>query len=379
MITPGRPPQNYSPNINGFRGVCVLLVFLHHVANSGLPPAPDQTSAWQPLLHALFMSFGYGVELFFMISGYVIVQSLRRHATIAAFLLDRVLRIFPVWVPVALFLFVARGLVGGNFAPDALTGWLVFSAANLLLLPPILPMSLLHPASWSLTYEWVFYIISALAALIWRSPRSLPAAKMLWCLTVVLLLCCYPRALFFLPGVLVALAPSVVKPLQRLPLLVYPALPIFLMTWYSTGIFAAQYKIPLWSSIAEGHGVAIVVALVAATQIIACVAVTGIAPGLPALRSRVAQQLGTISYSFYLVHPIVMSAEKQLLLKVMPTAPGNLLVLSIFSIVALATCWLLSYLSWRWLEQSLGKWLKSQIGKRRAKAVEIPAKLHSPQ
>ena len=360
QASPAQRRASYSPNINGFRGVCVLLVFLHHVANSGLPPEADAASVWQPLLHRLFMSFGYGVELFFMISGYVIVNSLRRHATISGFLLDRALRIFPVWLPVALFLCIARGLAEGGFEANVLPQWLLLSVANLFLLPPLVPLPLLHPASWSLTYEWVFYLASALAALLWRSPRPQLKAELLWGLAVAIFVACYPRALFFLPGVLVALAPDCVRPLQRAPWLVYASLPVFLLTWFSTGIFAAQFDQPLWSIVRAGHGPAVLLALVAASQLFACVAIPGAPPALALLRTRAAQHLGTISYSFYLVHPIVMSAVKRGILRWQPEARGTWEATMVFALVSALIAWGLSYLSWRWLEQGLARWLKSR-------------------
>jgi len=357
-----RRPANYSANINGFRGVCVLLIFLHHVGNSRLPPAADPQVWWQTELHTLFMSFAYGVELFFMISGYVIVQSLRRHATVRAFLHDRVLRIFPVWIPVALVL-CAGSLLSHRFGYDASDPlrWAAYTLANFALLPPLLPVPLLHPASWSLTYEWVFYLASALAAVMWRMPRTPRAAKLAWGLAVALLIACYPRALYFLPGVLVALAPEAVRALQRVPRLAYVALPVFLLSWYATGVVAAGYDIPLWSVLGDARAFPAVLALASATLLFVCVAAPD-GRGLGMLRSRLAQHLGTISYSFYLVHPLVMAAVKPMVVRLVPDAYGSWLATAAFALVSLPLAWLLSYLSWRWLEQGLARWIRARTG-----------------
>ena len=356
----GQRPANYSANINGFRGVCVLLIFLHHVGNSRLPPAADPQIWWQMELHTLFMSFAYGVELFFMISGYVIVQSLRRHATVRAFLQDRVLRIFPVWIPVALALCAASLLTTrvGYDGSDPLR-WVGYTVANLLLLPPLLPAPLLHPASWSLTYEWVFYLASALAAVMWRASRTPLAAKFAWGVAVVLLMACYPRALYFLPGVLVALAPEAVRVLQRAPRMAYVALPVFLLSWYATGIVAAGYDIPLWSVLSDMRAIPAAIAMASATVLFVCVAAPD-GRGLRVLRSRLAQHLGTISYSFYLVHPLVMAVVKPIVVRLVPDAYGSWLATAAFALVSLPLAWLLSYLSWRWLEQGLARWLRQR-------------------
>jgi peptidoglycan/LPS O-acetylase OafA/YrhL len=363
---------DYSWNINGFRGICVLLVFLHHVANSGLPPPPDSGSLVQTLWHQLFMSFGYGVELFFMISGYVIVNSLSRHASLASFLLDRVIRIFPVWVPIAVFLCIARWVAGdaGGASPAK---WLLQSLANLFLLPPLLPLPLLHPASWSLTYEWVFYIASAAAALLWR--RSAPAAnKWLWAFVAAALIACYPRALFFLPGVLIALAPQKVRWLQRTPALAPIMLLVFLFSWYETGVFAAEFKLPLWDVLLAGKGLAVLVAVLAATHVIASVALPGSPRGLGLLRTRALQHLGTISYSFYLVHPVVMSLVKRGLLKLAPSL-GSWEITFAFALLAGLLSWVVAYWSWRLLEQGVAKWFKRRLRARsdRAPFADVPA------
>lgn len=352
MSSPG-----FSRNVNGFRGLCVLLVFLHHVAHSGLVPGADPDSLWQLTLQELFMSLGYGVELFFMISGYVIVQSLRRHASVRAFLFDRVLRIFPVWLPLALVLSLGCLLSGRiGFVPSEPSWWLPVMLANLALLPPLMPLPLVHPASWSLTYEWLFYIACAGAAVLWRSPSSWRLGKAAWIAAAVLLMFAIPRSLFFLPGMLVALAPQVVAPLQRAAWLAPVSLLAMLASWFSTGIFAAQFGTPLWSVVADGRGLAVVMALLAGTHLFACVAAPDDA-GLSILRTRAAQHLGRISYSFYLMHPVAMSLIKPVVARTVPEGwPATLVFLAVSALVA----WALAYACWALLEQRFARWLKAR-------------------
>jgi peptidoglycan/LPS O-acetylase OafA/YrhL len=364
----------FSRNVNGFRGLCVLLVFLHHVAHSGLVPGADPNAAWQLALQELFLSFGYGVELFFMISGYVIVQSLRRHASVRAFLFDRVLRIFPVWLPLGLVL-AAGCLVTGKigFVPSEPSWWLPVTLANLALLPPLMPLPLVHPASWSLSYEWLFYIACAGVAVLWRSPSSSRLGKAAWIAAAVLLMCAIPRSLFFLPGVLVALAPQVVAPLQRASWLAGVSLLVLLGSWLSTGIFAAQFGTPLWGVVADGHGLGVVLALLAGTHLFACVAAPDDA-GLSILRTRAAQHLGRISYSFYLMHPVAMSVIKPIVARTVPEGwPATLVFLAVSALVA----WALAYASWALLEQRFARWLKARHAPRAAAAPVVLVQGHS--
>jgi len=288
------------------------------------------------------------------------VKSLRRHATVSGFLVDRVLRIFPVWLPIAVVLCIASALGGrAGFDASEPARWLMTTLGNVLLLPPLLPLPTVHPASWSLSYEWLFYAASAIAALLWRAKRSVLAAKLLWAAAVALLIACFPRALFFLPGVLVALAPERVRFLQLTPVLVAFTLPAFLLTWYSTGVFAAQFDKPLWSVVTAGHGAAVLVALLAATHVFACVAAPN-ARGLGLLVTRAAQHLGSISYSFYLVHPLAMAAVKPVVVKLLPDAQGSWSATFVFAVASALVAWGLSYLSWRWLEQRLARGLRSR-------------------
>ena len=99
----------YRPEIDGLRALAVVAVILYHVDHAWLPS-------------------GYlGVDIFFVISGFVITASLfsRKHETASDFLLGfysrRVKRILPALI---VFVLVAGGaiaffrLVGLRFEPD---------------------------------------------------------------------------------------------------------------------------------------------------------------------------------------------------------------------------------------------------------------------
>ena len=82
MATPTLTSPNYRPDIDGLRAVAVLVVVLHH-------------------LSASFMPGGYvGVDVFFVISGYLITRIISREmeegtSTFARFYERRVRRIYP--------------------------------------------------------------------------------------------------------------------------------------------------------------------------------------------------------------------------------------------------------------------------------------------
>src|SRR5690348_1297249 len=88
--------KDFLPSIQGLRGVAALSVLIVHLYDMPLlarflPRVP----AW---FHNTINMGGHGVELFFMISGFLIPASLVRHASVSKFLYDRALRILPVFV-----------------------------------------------------------------------------------------------------------------------------------------------------------------------------------------------------------------------------------------------------------------------------------------
>jgi peptidoglycan/LPS O-acetylase OafA/YrhL len=164
-------------DIQALRGVAILAVLSHHAGVPGLTlPAGHR-----------------GVDLFFVISGYVIAASLvardRRgeRFRIGAFLMRRVRRLFPAFfatlVGTLIFGFFVQSYVK-EYQQSAQTGaaaTVLF--ANYFLLArtvdyfnPLLPNSFVH--TWSLSVEEQFYLTFAVAlgvASIWRSNlRSRP-------------------------------------------------------------------------------------------------------------------------------------------------------------------------------------------------------------
>lgn len=113
-----------------------------------------------------------GVQLFFLISGYLIVQSASRY-TLATYVIRRLLRIFPAYWVVVLGLSFLYGKLDGSLE----SGWGDF-LWNLLAQSHWVPSALLHydvlTVSWTLTIELAWYAVAPL--LVWLEPQSRPAA-----------------------------------------------------------------------------------------------------------------------------------------------------------------------------------------------------------
>jgi len=162
--------------LDGLRGALAVYVMLGHT----LPFTNLPASLQQPFSHG-----EAAVDLFFCLSGLVLLSSLERHGgAFWPFILARARRLLPVYLPVLAFAtgglllgdplaampwagVAARHIWATGLPPD--TGWQL--AAHILLIHGLLPqgalpyayVTLLGPA-WSLSTEWQFYVAMGLLA-----------------------------------------------------------------------------------------------------------------------------------------------------------------------------------------------------------------------
>lgn len=148
------------PELDALRGLAALAVTLFHFTYFIADMFPGTPRA------AFALEYGwFGVQLFFAISGFVILLTLDRTVRAADFLRGRFWRLFPTyWLAMALT-FVAMHL----FGPVRLQteGWEF--AVNLLMvqlyLEPLTGVRMVDGAYWSLNVELLFY---AVMLLLWR-------------------------------------------------------------------------------------------------------------------------------------------------------------------------------------------------------------------
>ena len=368
----------FNPTIHGSRGLFAMMVFVYHVAHSGLSTFSFlQGSAFDLyFLHSL----QFGVELFFGISGYVIVGALARAPTLRAFLWDRATRIYPLlWLTlIAITLFA---LTFGRWLPP-LGDWFLNFAAP----PPFFPLPQVNPAAWSLGYELTFY---ALCALCWGLRRRMPKAWLAVAIGIgAILLVFFPRAILMPAGVLIATGKLDRPALRRIAMFPGLALLVFLLGWRMLDL-ARGGDIMTLNPLQMPFGAwAATVPLMLGTALAGALALLGIASqqGLfcRLMRTSVLQWLGTVSYSFYLWHPVVMGFAKQMLRTTGAlTAAGHGSQL-LFAAVSLPPALLIAHYSQRWIEVRLTRFLR-RLGPegRKAKApitasVDAGAPLAAP-
>ncbi|WP_062111187.1 acyltransferase family protein, partial [Aureimonas sp. AU40] len=334
----------FSLELHGARGLFSLLVFVFHVENSGLP----QLFGWE-FMATLLDPLKFGVELFFALSGYVIIGTLARARTPLAFLFDRATRIYPVlWIGVLTV--VLLSLVSGREAPASFAGWplLLHTLANLAALPNLMPFPLFLAPAWTLSYELCFYLFGCVY-LVCRRRLSLNIFPILLVLSLPII-DTHPRALFFLSGILVATGYS---RYLRLPIFAERpilSLLVFLWSWNSVHLL----NLPEFRTMTQWlDGPAWLYAVIAFAS--AALFLDGLVRSkghLSAfLRSPAMLYFGTISYSFYLWHPVVMAIVKSTLASLgLFTLAGNLSQL-LFFLAALPPSILVGHLSQRWIER----------------------------
>ncbi|WP_082615399.1 acyltransferase [Acidovorax sp. Root267] len=141
--------KNHS--IETLRAAAVILVFINHLHSLNVVSIPyfGVVGGW------------IGVQIFFVISGYLIIQSALRYSA-GDYIKQRVFRIYPAY----LFWFVLFSFVFGQFQSDSVD----FKSLliHLLFLQHFFPEAYLKynalSVSWTLTIEVVWYVIAFLIA-----------------------------------------------------------------------------------------------------------------------------------------------------------------------------------------------------------------------
>ena len=352
MTHSGTKRKDFNVALNGYRGLCALFVYVFHVGGAGILPWPSGT-LFKDALTYLWKSLTYGVEMFFMISGFVILGSLLRHATVGTFLKDRFIRIFSAWIPAL----CAVTLVGIALQMPPFNNSSGYENAalfigNVFLLPPIVRFPMIHQVSWSLSYEWVFYFSSAVALLLYRNQRVPRAAFIAWLCIAAVFIILFPRALFFVTGVLVFKYRDWFAAHERWLKAPAVSLLVFLLAWHATGAFKAHLNDTVLDFVADGRVVAMFIALIASIHLFASVTLNATRQ-TAFLCGPVFQFLGRISYSFYLWHTPVMAAFKRFGVPQVVEYFGAGAGFAVLAIATFAVSVPLSWLSWRLCEVAL--------------------------
>ena len=166
-------------SMEGLRGFAVFLVFLVHYVTLVDPWLPDP-SRIRTVARALHAMGNSGVDLFFVLSGYLIYGTLlARPQPFGKFMARRIERIYPAFVAVlALYVALSFAFPSESKFPATPGSSALYFVANYLLLPGLLPIDPIITVAWSLSYEMFFYLTIPLVivgldlrgrSVLWRS------------------------------------------------------------------------------------------------------------------------------------------------------------------------------------------------------------------
>jgi peptidoglycan/LPS O-acetylase OafA/YrhL len=152
--TPARPASGSSSRLGWLdvlRGLAALAVVFDHLSYYVLQHVREIVYQW-------FDPGNYGVFVFFIISGYIVPASLERKGSVRTFWVSRVFRLYPLYLlavglAVALYLMHFGSLRGEGGDPETSV------LSQLLMMSNVLVGNNLPNVVWSLSYEMVFYLL----------------------------------------------------------------------------------------------------------------------------------------------------------------------------------------------------------------------------
>ena len=153
------------------RGFAAAAVMLHHEAQYYDVLYPGRT----PLPFNLGPGH-FGVELFFIISGFVILMTTESKKTVRGFVVSRFTRLMPAFVAALL---LATLILSRWPMPPLDKPTVPQFVANLTMAPGLFGQNVIDLPYWTLAYELVFYVLMAVA-LKFRALRFIEALGLLW-------------------------------------------------------------------------------------------------------------------------------------------------------------------------------------------------------
>ncbi|MFC5835469.1 acyltransferase family protein [Nonomuraea insulae] len=320
--------------LDALRGPAALAVTMHHAGWTFIP------DVWAEVDRRIDLG-SCGVFVFFLVSGYIIPASLERRGDLRAFWTGRAFRLLPLLLAAACLAFVLIG-TGVLPLPPGLGDrpWPVVALGNVTMLQELLNLPAVIGVAWTLSYEMAFYLMCVALFAVRQAHRSAGIAVALALLAVPLGLL-LPKAvvgpadLVAVPLGLAVVAAIAVSVLGRgrartagavaggalgLALVVvgsrggtWQGVIIVATMFAGTAVYRAEQGTISWRAAVVAVAAALGCGLPAKTDpawVSALVVAFGAFALAYALRERAfprwLTRLGVISFSLYLLHPLLL-------------------------------------------------------------------------
>lgn len=307
-----------SKAMEGLRGIAVFLVFLVHYSSLVEPWVPEGSLSWASM-QFLERAGHSGVDLFFLLSGFLIYGSIIRVKSFDVFAYSgrRLVRIYPTFlVMLATYLLLSWAFPNESKLPDGAFEAVIYVMQNALLLPGIMDIEPIITVAWSLSYEMFFYAAVPLVVLTLRMKNWTPGQRIAFWLSLALLglmrmdlLQGHVRLLMFVSGIVLY---EVIRSYQLRIGARYTCIILLIVavcglrgelalskTWLYGFLFVAMFVLCL-SALSPKNGEA------------------------KWLAARPVRWLGNMSYSYYLIHGLALKFAFMLLPLVLPKGDPQL-------------------------------------------------------
>jgi exopolysaccharide production protein ExoZ len=339
-------------NIQNLRALAAYAVVVYHCLIRFLHPTDPLGRSYLDLLSG-------GVDLFFIISGFVMVHTTRADETPAWFVTKRIARIVPLYWLATLVVIVLVIVRPWTFSQAMLTPEAILS--SLFFVPHADASGQAYPilgVGWTLNYEMMFYALFALSMVLhgaYRLVGLVVLITLVWALAslsgdgLVARFYANPILFEFAAGCLLAYALRtdwLAAFVRRTPMWPFALLGL-------AGFALLPAIIPLGQpSILRYVAPAFLLVFAAAAQDLYR------RPAIETLATR----LGDASYSAYVLHPIIIVIVAQVVIASLGEGLAAELVLMAAVLVATA---LVSLLSMRVFEKPAAAWLRGLAGRLR--------------
>jgi exopolysaccharide production protein ExoZ len=361
-------------SMEGLRGFAVLLVFFVHF-DALFGSYVVRYPFFKDVSNFMGDIGNTGVDLFFVLSGYLIYGALlRKKVPFFKFIRRRVERIYPTFLAVfALYLILSAFFRSENKIHGSLLSASLYVLQNALLLPGIFNITPIITVAWSLSYEFFFYLLIPVVVWItrmreWKAAFRVAFFVALW-LFYVFYAFTVPRSqvrlLMFVGGILLYeaigsawLRDRLTRKGEILGICVFLASLAFVYLcdarqgWFSflPGMTAGRTILP---GVPTYQGPYKVIALTISCPMLALYSFEfqGVLKAIFSWNPM--RYLGNMSYSYYLIHGLSLHVVALIAYAIAPPVAANLWIFLLSLPLGFAATWIASTVLFMLIEKPL--------------------------